>query len=173
MARLVQFLYVGDYSSCPLWAGTWPSLEVLWDEVMQNQLQDSGLPPSRCLEAEIGLNIAADYYRIPALSALTSSRVEELLNRHWNAAMFPAILKNAEDSVGDKGLWQVMIDGAATHMDSLTKTREFHEVGWKHDTYVQIFCAQVRMAEAEGRDKEMSSNHTDEQQHSGIHIMFQ
>lgn len=42
----------------------------------------------------------------------------------------------------DRGFAYVL----ATHMNTLTKSREFHEIKWSSETYVQIFSAQVRMA---------------------------
>ncbi|CAI6014303.1 unnamed protein product [Clonostachys chloroleuca] len=158
MARLIQFLYVGDYSSSPVLAGTWPSLEILWEESRQSQLQDASQPSPRCLQAEISLNIAADYFGIPALLAMTRARAQEIIKHHWNAAEFPALLKNAEENVGDEYFWKILVDAAANHVDSLAKSSEFHEVDWQIGTYKQIFCAQAQLLEErKAWQKRMSS----------------
>ncbi|CAG9994644.1 unnamed protein product [Clonostachys byssicola] len=156
MARLIQYVYVQDYSSNPLLAGTWPSMEILQDEERQSQLQDTSQPSPRCLEAEISLNIAADYYRIPALSAMTRSRIERIINHRWDATAFPAPLKRAEENVVDMFLWKILIDAAAIHIDSLAKSNEFHEVDWQTGTYKQIFCAQAHILEEEDAKKKES-----------------
>ncbi|CAG9987674.1 unnamed protein product [Clonostachys byssicola] len=139
MGRLVQFLYIGDYSSSPGLAGTRPSLETLRDE-------------SRCLEAEINLNIAADYYGIQALSAICRLfsdryRAERFINHSWDTASFLTLLKNAEDWVIDESMWQIMIDGAVAHIAELVRSTEFHEIKLKNKTLIEIMSAQVRMDE--------------------------
>ncbi|CAH0019240.1 unnamed protein product [Clonostachys rhizophaga] len=160
MARLIQYLYVGDYSSNPLLGGTWPSMEILQDEERQSQLQDASQPFPRCLGAEISLNVAADYFGIPALSAMTRHRAEGIIKHHWNAATFPALLKDAEEHVLDMNLWKILIDAASTHIDSLTKSNEFHEVDWQPGTYKQILYTQAQMLDEEKAKKKKRPSHT-------------
>lgn len=122
-------------------------MEILWEESRQSQLQDAGQPCPRSLQAEVSLNIAAEFFGIPALLAMTRARAEEIIKHHWNAAEFPALLKDAEENVGDEYFWKILVNAAAVHMESLTKSSEFHEVDWQARTYKQIFCAQAQMVE--------------------------
>ncbi|VUC36828.1 unnamed protein product [Clonostachys rosea] len=142
MTRLVQFFYVGDYSTDPELAGTWPSLGKIEPFRSEMILRF-------CLEAEIKLNIAADYYGIAALSSKTRLRIKLILRISWKTDGFLGLLKKVEQDAGDKLMVKLMIDAAALHIDELI---ELPEIGaLDRDTYHEIMCTYFGLKNQQGQ----------------------
>ncbi|TRX97134.1 hypothetical protein FHL15_001928 [Xylaria flabelliformis] len=140
--RLLEFMYTGDYQLSPD-----PSLELLSSgesddsdtEVdtgnikpgLSNGTQELGIPitVSERLTCHTRMDSIASYYDIPALSALSRSKVDDILVHEWSSDAFCDLIQESLDSTSDQVYHQMLAAKAVDHADELAERHMFEKGG--------------------------------------------
>ncbi|KAI8633608.1 hypothetical protein F5Y19DRAFT_470849 [Xylariaceae sp. FL1651] len=182
--RLIEFMYTGDYQ-----VPSNPVLNVLLSGVpdqictTEEQRKDMEisintaeptisvgvLEPSESISDILichgRMNSIADYYDVPALAALSSSRVEEILANYWSAELFHYLLQQCLGSTSDKIFFRMLGAKAVDHIFELFERHIFDEGGLAERLapYVLPKCI-LKLKAADSREKAFASSLLSEQE---------
>ncbi|KAI0190043.1 hypothetical protein EV127DRAFT_512060 [Xylaria flabelliformis] len=140
--HLLEFMYTGDYQLSPD-----PALELLSSgesddsdaEVdtgdikpgLSNGTQELGIPTtvSERLTCHTHMDSIASYYDIPALSALSRSKVDNILVHEWSADAFCDLIQESLGSTSDQEYYKMLAAKAVDHADELAERHIFEKGG--------------------------------------------
>ena len=130
--RMVEFMYTGDYSVT----------------TEDNGLDTSETPnPDDSEEAEctanleiikrhVRVNAIADYYDIPSLQRLSSSRIEDTFDEiPFHTDVLLGVLKEVQEKTGDRELYQILASAAANHLGEVLNDNNFGALGIMKDEF--------------------------------------
>ncbi|KAI1745149.1 hypothetical protein F4680DRAFT_404440 [Xylaria scruposa] len=140
--HLLEFMYTGDYQLSPN-----PALELLSsgesddsdadvdtgaiNPGISNGAQELGIPTtvSERLTCHTLMDSVASYYDIPALSALSRSKVDDILVNEWSADAFCDLIQESLGSTSDQEYYQMLAAKAVDHADELAERHVFEKGG--------------------------------------------
>ncbi|KAI0540557.1 hypothetical protein GGR58DRAFT_511502 [Xylaria digitata] len=165
--RLIEFMYEGDYQ-----VSHNPDIDILSsgvsDGTLIKQLEDmriidEGTDPAK-LDPDVGalelseiisgrlicharMNCIADYYDVPALAGLSTTKVQNILVNEWSAKSFCYLLQESLGSTRDKNFHRMLGEEAANHIHELFDNDIFDEGGPAEGiaAYVLPKCQQHRL----------------------------
>ncbi|RYC56137.1 hypothetical protein CHU98_g10072 [Xylaria longipes] len=141
--HLLEFMYTGDYQLSPD-----PALELLSSGEsddsssaqvapsavklgLSNGTYEPGIPTtvSERLTCHTRMDSIASYYDVPALSALSRSKVDDILVHEWSADAFYDLVQESLDSTSDQEYYQMLAAKAVEHADELAPRHMFEKGG--------------------------------------------
>ncbi|KAI1751272.1 hypothetical protein F4782DRAFT_547687 [Xylaria castorea] len=130
ISRLLEFMYTGDYQLSPD-----PALELL----LLGELDDS--------DEEV------------VLSALSRSKVDDILVHEWSTDAFCGLIQESLDSTSDQEYYQILAAKAVEHADELVERHIFEKGGVAERLALYMLpILMTSLKAAETRRQELTSN---------------
>ncbi|KAI0554551.1 hypothetical protein F4679DRAFT_596485 [Xylaria curta] len=175
--HLLEFMYTGDYQLSPnsalelLSSGESDNSDA--DVVnprqatgaikpgLSNGAQELGIPTtiSERLMCHTRMDSIASYYDIPALSALSRSKVDDILVHEWSSDAFCNLIQESLDSTSDQEYYQMLAAKAVDHADELAERHIFEKGGVAERLAPYMLpILMTSLKAAETRRQELASN---------------
>ena len=86
----------------------------------------------------VRVNAIADYYDIPPLRQLATTRFQHVLETNWSADAFSNVIKEVFNSTNDAALQETVASAAAAHIEELVELPEFAALEVMSDVAIRI-----------------------------------
>jgi len=80
------------------------------------------------LLCHVRVNAIADYYDVPELNRLTTSRIQHILKNNWSAPSFLDVVSDVLISNGNMALHDLIASTTADHIEDLVEVDSFSEL---------------------------------------------
>jgi len=145
--RMVEFMYTGKYSEISHEISKTATLAVEDTGPKAAGEETERTKILEILKIHVRVNAIADYYDIPTLRDVASSKVDGIFARiGFSINIFLDVLKETMGITSDKGLYQVLGSAAANHLEELILNENFRAIDIMKDGFggsLLFACAQL------------------------------
>ncbi|XWX00711.1 hypothetical protein V2A60_008732 [Cordyceps javanica] len=151
--RLLQFLYRGEYDTPSLSAHESHEIHVSTEEGNDHPANDS----STSLQAyqtlllqHVDVHDCGDFFNVPKLSGLATSKIKALLANRWSVEVFVAVAERISDNTACTAFRDMMATVAAEHIVELIQHDRFDEL----DVVGPFSCGVIKAVAAKLEESE-------------------